>query len=157
MNKAQNKSYFSAVVIAQAARVDSRTIRRRAVTAGWPRRLRGNFWEFIPPVALRKKCAALHQREKPDGLAVFEIEFARLAENFRVASRIAALQSLSTAIKTGMRIEVALTKVAKHFVFNCSPRSLRTWKRSFDQSGIAGLTEKKIGRVGRKPAAKRRK
>ena len=153
MNK--TAKYFSAAIIARAAKCHRRTIHRRAARAAWPCRQNGCLFEYSPPRALRSKCLSIFQRTKAVGLRAFNIGAPRRAEVFRAHNRFAALCGLEIALKNGMQFERVLARVARDFTFHCSPHELRKWWHRFSKEGFAGLLEKKRSRSGRKPKAKR--
>jgi hypothetical protein len=144
-------SFFSAAVIACAARSCKRTIHRRAKIEAWPQApARGNFIEYQPPRDLREKCVRIFFRSKPSGLRDFQISPPLRAEEFRAHTRFQALCSLDAALKSGSNFERALKQVARDFTMHVSPNSLRRWKQKFSIFGMAGLLEHKRGNSGRR-------
>ena len=144
--------YFRLQVVAKAAGFCSRTMHRRMLDAGWPRRWHGNTLEVIPPVGLRAKCLAIYQRTKSPGLKQFSIAPGPRAEIYRTQQRYAALLALDNMVASGVPFERALVAVARDFTFTVSPRSLRLWQDRFAHQGLAGLLENKRGNSGRKTA-----
>jgi hypothetical protein len=159
MNKPQiempGERFFRAAVIARAAGCCARTIKRRAVSGGWPRHKRGNAFTIQPPHELLAKCLKNPRQTALDGLRDLIIPPARRAEIFRAEKRFQAICSLELALQSGEPIERALRNVARDFTFSVSTRSLRSWHHRFFSEGFAGLLEKKLGRSGRKPKEKR--
>jgi hypothetical protein len=148
--------FFPARVIAAVAGWGgSKTVHRRAQREGWPKRKRGNFYEWQPPRALRAKCLLISQQTNRAGFSAFVIETSSRAEIFRAHNRFAAISGLETALQSGMRFKRALAQVARDFTFQCHPSSLRRWQHRFSKDGFIGLLEKKRGNSGRKPKAKK--
>ena len=146
----QSPKFFSATIIASAARCCTKTIHRRAARDGWPRSARDNYAvEFTPPAKLRSRCLAIFQRTKPTGLKAISIGLERRAEIDRALHRFSSLLALEAELIAAVPFEVALKRIST--ACHTNPNSLRRWAASFLKRGIAGLLENKRGHSGRKP------
>ncbi len=154
MNLSQSELY-PAAIIAMAAGVSARTIHRHAVREGWKRGANGNEFGYLPPRALLAKCRRLMRRVPPRGLQIEGLTQERRAEALRVSRRMDACLLLAAALDAGEGRERALVRVAHIANFPCSARSLRRWFNAFEEHGVAGLAERKRGRVGAKPGKKK--
>jgi len=145
---------FPAAVIAAAAGGCKRTAIRRALRENWQRGFNGNQFVFEPPRKLLAKCRAIARLVEPRGLRPSALIPARRAELMRASNRLFACLMLASALDAGESHERALVRVAHVATFKCSARSLRRWFTALESQGIAGLAERKRGRVGRKPEVK---
>jgi hypothetical protein len=66
--------YFPSSLIAQVAKCHLRTIKRHAAKRGWPRQLRGNVWQFVPPDDLQSKCLEASRVVTSNGMDGFAID-----------------------------------------------------------------------------------
>jgi hypothetical protein len=68
----------------------------------------------------------------------------------RALAREQAVLHLRRVLGDGMAREKALIVTAKSFGFSASVSAVRRWEARYTSRGFLGLTERKIGRVGRK-------
>jgi len=138
-------NFFPASVIARVLKHDKKTVVSLAARAAWPRRKRGNCFEYRVPRGLLAKCLAASPRHDLASLRGLSISPARRAEN-----RFAAIWELQNALQAGESVERTLVRVSRDFEFHCSPNSLRRWQRQFADKGFGELLESKRGHSGRK-------
>lgn len=142
--------FRTAAAIAAELDCSAKTIHRRARSEGWQSRSIGKRLEYIVPRGNRKtsQAAPPSAMAPPDvGLGSF-ITVEQRASIWRVNNRFTALDALNSEILQQVPIERALDTVAK--AFHTSKGSLRRWQYALMTEGIGGLTEDKIGKVGRK-------
>jgi hypothetical protein len=116
------------------------------VRHNWPSKQVGNRFEYHPPTNLRKQCLSIFQRTERTGLRAFVIGAERRAEFGRVQHRFSSLCALEAELLAGVPFEAALERVSK--IFHSNKNSLRQWASGYSQHGVAGLLERKLGRVG---------
>jgi hypothetical protein len=139
-----SKSFFPARVISSVAGCCSRTVKRHALREGWPKRQRGNLFEYGVPRSLRRRCVALAP------VPPIWDQPRTIRELLRASAVLGFCRRVQHDPKHG--IERALQETVSDFrlLVKISTRTLRAWVSAVDRGGLAALSEKKLGRVGRK-------
>lgn len=139
-----SKSFFPARVISSVAGCCSKTVKRHALREGWPKRQRGNHFEYGVPHSLRRRCMTLAP------VPPIWDQPRTIRELLRASAVLGFCHRVQHDPKHG--IERALQETVSDFrhLVTISTRTLRAWVSAVERGGLAALSEKKIGRVGRK-------
>jgi hypothetical protein len=157
-SSAASKTYYKLTTIAQAMRLSKRVVQGLAIKDGWPVRQCGNRFEYLVPAPVEELIVGKPDfKERPEPSTVSFVDLGHNPEQQRVALlREEAVQLVITNLSLGKEIALKVTAeymCAKYPLFRCSKNSLRTWIERYNVSGLDGLVEQKLGRVGRKPFA----
>lgn len=141
-----SKSFFPARVVSDALNVSQKSVHRRAKREGWPRRQRGYRVEYAVPHGLLRAC----QGRTPIPSILYQP--ARIRELKRAAAVLGYALEIQRNPERG--VEKALVATVRQFkhLMRFSVSALREWISADERSGLAGLQEHKLGRVGRKAA-----
>jgi hypothetical protein len=140
------KLFFPVRTISAVLAVCPQTAQRRAQRKGWPRRQRGNRFEFCVPGRLRGKCQALSPLPR-----IFD-----QPRTLTELKRATAVLGFCLRIKRNpkLKFERALQLTVSDFkhLFQFSTFALRRWALAVERYGVMALHDNRAGHSGRKSA-----
>jgi hypothetical protein len=139
-----SKRFFTAGVISSVLNVCSKTVHRRAQREGWRKTRVGNRFEYRVSRRLCRRCAALSP------VPPIWDQPRTIRELLHASVVLGFCRRVQHDPKHG--IERALQETVSDFrrLVKISTRTLRAWVSAVERGGLAALSEKKLGRVGRK-------
>ena len=147
--------YFRAREIAKRLGVDKKTVQNWAEREHWTSRHVANRIEYVLPPAIRRVYHLIPAIRPARRGFDFEGMSPHGRESLLIRACAILVRKFSYSNRATARTEVARFFRQQFPKLMISRRSLERWENAFDVMGLAGLTDQRQGKVGRKQFARK--